>query len=248
MVWMLTLGWLRSNEAVADDNLEYRVDKDWNIALCTATQYWNKTNQACSKNIELDDWLQVLRDTLRSINLWDEAKLFAEMPKDKKNIFANILTKLLRDNGKMYDRISKKKQTVTKVDTVEDIKYLMRDLVRFLHNLEFKEFDAVPSYDRLVDRFQRYIVWWLIVGEEIMYTIYGLKSFAEYVDFLRAEVFWKPGEPSEKYKKEYERKKLELARLEWIIKSNEEKIIEISARIETLKLVKQMLEAMSSVK
>jgi hypothetical protein len=75
------------------------------------------------------------------------------MPSDKKNIFANTLTQILRDNGKMYSRYIPRRDTYIETDTLDDIKFLMRDYVIFLHNLDFKLFDAVPFYESLLSNF-----------------------------------------------------------------------------------------------
>jgi len=194
--------------------------------------------------------------------LWDQAKLFAEMPSDKKNIFANTLTQILRDNGKMYSRHFPKSDTYRDRDTLESIQFLMRDYVIFLHNLDFKLFDAVPFYESLLSNFLEIRERWLKVDDGIMYTLYGMKSFAEQVDFYRNEVLSKPGVPSEKYVKELQRVIQEIARHDENIArhdeniarhdeniaQNREEINRLRAERETLLLVKQMIESMSSVK
>ena len=75
------------------------------------------------------------------------------MPSEKKATFVDALTQILRDNGKMYSKHFPKSDTYRETDTVDDIKFLMRDYVRFLHNLDFKLFQAVPVYDGILSRF-----------------------------------------------------------------------------------------------
>jgi hypothetical protein len=185
--------------------------------------------------------------------LWDYAKLFAEMPKDKKNIFANTLTQLLKDNGKTIELDFW--DWYETFDTLEEIQDLMWQYAWFLGNIDSKRQNAVPLYNMILEYFQDYREQWLVIDDTIMHTVYGMKIFAEQVDFERREIFGKPWRPSEKYAKYWEWLKDVLANLEvQLLQLDEEwsrldeELLQIKAEIEVLKIVTKWLEAMSRVK
>ena len=181
--------------------------------------------------------------------LGDDAKLFAEMPKDKKNIFANTLTQLLRDNGKTIELDFW--DWPEKFNTLDEIQYLMQEYVWFLNNIDTKRQPAISLYENVLNNFQEYIEQWVIVDDSIMYTLYWMKIFAEEVDFYRDEILWKPGQPSEKYAKHSELMKKRIEKLEKSkaeLEKSKAELEKSKAELEVLKLVTKWLEAMSRVK
>ena len=183
--------------------------------------------------------------------LWNEANYYDKMLDDKKNIFTEILTTILRANWKKVELNFD--WDVETVETVEEIKFLMRSLVSYLYNLDFKDWNAVEDYENVLASFKEYEWNWLKIDDKIFGTLYWSKIFAEEVDFFRTEIDNKPWTASKKYaeraiwiEERLEKQKEEISILKASIESNKETLARLNMENEVLEIVLKWLKAMSS--
>lgn len=175
-----------------------------------------------------------------------------EMHSERKKVLEYVYLQILQDNGETTTfTINGKQKTMS---TSQSMQAFMGNLCYLLYNLDKKETDALDLYENLISQIHRGQSYGLVVHDDVMHLLYGLRIYAEQVDKTRAGWFKRPG----KYDEEIAEIKKRIAllaeegkriaeegkRIDEEIKRVGEETKKIRAQREVLRIVIQGLEAM----
>ncbi len=173
----------------------------WAIALWSQTALANESPKIDNLNLQTISFKaeNIEKQNIDFVSyLWDWSKMYVKMQADKRQVFENVYNQILADNGETFIAIKNWKEK--EVNTSKWIKAFMRNLCTFLYNLDTKEIDMVEFHSSLIKQIERWKSIWLKVNDDIMYTLYGAKIFAEQVDKMREWFLSNPAEFSEEAK------------------------------------------------